>query len=130
MVFASKRGTAVGPEVVLRPPLRVCTACSNAPGAFLTDTRLESIKPQLRLSLRIAATKADGRGLITMDEMRVATNFRGSAWVQITWVGATNHFKPFACFRLSIICHMVDDNVENATKTPSTEGKHEARHTR
>ena len=71
MVLASKRRTAVGPEVVLRPALRVCRDCSNAPGAFLTDTRLDSIKPQLRLLLRIAATEADGRGLISMDEMRL-----------------------------------------------------------
>lgn len=94
MVLASKRGTAVGPEVVLRPALRVC---SNAPGAFLTDTRLDSIKPQLRLLLRIAATEADGRGLISMDEMRLesATNFKRQCCMQITWVGrltASSHF--------------------------------------
>lgn len=117
MVLASKRGTAVGPEVVLRPPLRVCRACSNAPGAFLTDTRLESIKAQLRLLLRIAATEADGRGLISMDEMRLesATELQ-EAVLRADHVGRpTNCFKPFLIFAYRLF-HLVDDNFENATK--------------
>ena len=83
----------------MRPPLRVCRACSNAPGACLTDIVLDSTKPQLRLWLRIAATEADGRGLISMGEMRMKRT--SEAVLDTDHVGrATNRFQPFG---LSII---------------------------